>query len=132
MPNTDEQILYAENQSYFYEYFVPNCPAYLTHNINLNANLANGTLVREHSLAFDYIDEKNLLDDLIRLTPIGNIKELQTSPTTANVEIFPAFPTNDNSTVECKTKQRHEWKYGSITNNGKIIIPTVKKLSISQ
>ena len=94
--------------------------------------LPNGTLVREHSLAFDYIDEKNLLDNLIRLTPIGNIKELQTSPTTANVEIFPAFPTNDNSTVECKTKQRHEWKYGSITNNGKIIIPTVKKLSISQ
>ena len=77
MPNTDEQILYAVKQTCFYEYFVPNDPAYFTHNINLNANLANGTLVREHSLAFDSIDEK-LLDDLIRLTPIGDIIKLQT------------------------------------------------------
>ena len=41
--------------------------------IYLNANLANGTIVREHSLAFDFIDEKHLLDDLIRLIPIGDI-----------------------------------------------------------
>ena len=61
MPNTDEQILYAEKQTCFYEYFVPNGPAYLTHNINLNANLANGTLVREHSLGFDSIDENIFL-----------------------------------------------------------------------
>ena len=126
MPNMDEQIFSTEKQTCFYEYFVPNCPAYLTHNINLNANLANGTLVREHSLAFDSIDEKNLLDDLIR-TPIENIIELQTPPTAINVEIFPDFPSNDNSTFEFKSKQRHEWKYGSITNDGKIIIPIVKK-----
>ena len=88
MPNTDEQILYAEKQTCFYEYFVPNGPAYLTHNINLNANLANGTLVREHSLAFDSIDEKHLLDDLIRLTPIGAIIILQTFSPTINVENF--------------------------------------------
>ena len=127
MPNTDEQILYAEKQTCFYEYFVPNCPAYLTHNINLNANLANGTLVREHSLAFDSIDEKHLLDDFIRLTPLGDIIELQTPPTAINVEIFPDFPSDDNSTFEFKSKQRHEWKYGSITNDGKIITPIVKK-----
>ena len=59
-PNKDEEII-AEKQTCFYEYFVPNGPAYLTHNINLNANLANGTLVREHSLAFDSIDEKIFL-----------------------------------------------------------------------
>ena len=45
--------------------------------INLNASFAYGTLVREHFLAFDSIDEKNLLDDLIILTPVGNIIELQ-------------------------------------------------------
>ncbi len=115
MPNTDEQILYAEKQTCFYEYFVPNGPAYLTHNINLNANLANGALVREHSLAFDFIDEKHLLDDLIRLTPIGDIIELQTPPTAINIEIFPDFPKENNSRFEFKSKQRHEWQYGSIT-----------------
>ena len=73
----------------FYKYFVPTCLAYLTHNININSNLANRTLVREHSLAFDSIDEKYLLDDLIRLIPIGDIIELHTHPTAINVEIFP-------------------------------------------
>ena len=65
----------------------PKFHSILTHNINLNANLANGTLVREHSLAFDSIDEKHLLDDLIRLTPMGGIK-LQTFPILKNSEIF--------------------------------------------
>ena len=44
--------------------------------INLNGNLANGTLGREHSLAFDSIDENHHLDELIRLKPIENIIEL--------------------------------------------------------
>ncbi len=111
MPNMDEQILYAENQTCFYEYFVPNCPAYLTHNINLNAHLANGTLVKEYSLAFDSVDEKHLLDELIRLTSIGDFIELQTPPTTIYDEMFPDFPNDNNSTFEFKSKQRHEWKY---------------------
>mgnify|MGYP006184680949 CR=1 FL=1 len=78
-------------------------------------------------MAFDSIDEKHHLDDLIRLTPIENIIELQTPPTAINVEIFPDFPSEDNSTFKFKSKQRHEWKYGSITNDGKIIIPIVQK-----
>ncbi len=56
--------------------------------INLNASFAYGTLVREHFLAFDFIDEKNLLGDVIRLTSIGNITEPQTPPTAINVEFF--------------------------------------------
>ena len=57
----NEQIFYEEKQTRFYKYFVPNCLAYLTHYMNLNAHLANGTLVREHSLAFDCNDEKIIL-----------------------------------------------------------------------
>ena len=57
----------------------------------------NGTLVRKPALAFDSADEKNLLYDLIRLTPIENIFELQTPSTAINVEIFPDFPSDDNS-----------------------------------
>ena len=69
MPSTDKQIFHAEKQACFYKYFVPYCPAYLTHNTNLNANLASGILVSENFLAFDSIDVKHLLDDFIRLTP---------------------------------------------------------------
>ncbi len=79
--------------------------------INLNASLANGTIARDHSWAFDSIEEKNLLDNVIRLTPIGNIIELQTPPTARNIEILPDFPSHDNSTFQFKSKQRHEWKY---------------------
>ena len=43
--------------------------------------------------------------------------------------IFPELHSNDNSTLEYKTKQRNEWKYGSITNNGKVIILTDKMLA---
>ena len=32
---------------------------------------------------------------------------------------FPDFPRDDNSTVEFKTKQRNQWKYGSFANDGK-------------
>ena len=89
--------------------------------------LPNGTLVRERSLAFDSIDEKHLLDKFIRMTPIENIIELQTPPTVINVEIFPDFSSDDISMFESKSKQRHEWKYGFITNDGEVIIPIVKK-----
>ena len=57
----DEEILYAEKQTCFYDYFVPNYLPYLTltHKINLDAHLANGTLVRDHSVIFDCNDEKS-------------------------------------------------------------------------
>ena len=127
IPHTDEEIMCAEKQSCFYEYFVPNCPAYLTHNVNLNANLANGTLVREHSLAFNSLNEKNYLDHLIKLTPLGGIIDLETPPTAINVELYPDFPCDDLSTTKYKIKKRYEWKHGSITSDGKVIVPIDKK-----
>ena len=55
------------------------------------------------------------------------------TPTTINVETFPDFSQDDNnSTFEFKSKQRHEWNYGSITKDGKIIIPIGKNDKISQ
>jgi len=57
-PNTNEEILEAKKQTCFYKYCVPMCPVYLTHNINIDANLANGTPIKEHSLAFNSIEEK--------------------------------------------------------------------------
>ena len=79
IPLTGDEIMHAEKQACFYEYFVPDCPAYLTHNINLNTNLANGTLLTENSSAFNSLDEKNCLDHLIKLTPICDTIDGNTS-----------------------------------------------------
>ena len=58
-----------------------------------------------------------------------NRKHYWTANTPNNYKcwIFFCLPNDDNSTFEFKSKQRHEWKYGSITNDGKIIIPIVQK-----
>jgi len=53
-------------------------------------------------------------------------------PTAINDELYPDFPYADLSTSEYKAKQRKNWKYGSIVNDGKIIIPIDKKSKMSQ
>jgi hypothetical protein len=47
----------VQKQNVFYELFIPMCPAYLTHNINLSNDLANGTKISEHLLAFETEEE---------------------------------------------------------------------------
>jgi hypothetical protein len=83
--------------------------------------------MREHSLALNSLDEKNLLDHLIKLTPIGGTIDLETPPTAINVKIYPNFPCDDVSTTEYKTRKRNEWKHESITSDGKVIVPIDKK-----
>ena len=51
--STNEEMREAEQQNCCWEYYIQNFPAYLTHNINLDAGLANGTYVKEDLLAFD-------------------------------------------------------------------------------
>jgi hypothetical protein len=126
-PRLDEDLKEAEKQSCFYELFVPMCPAYLTYNINLSNDLANGTLVREHSLAFDTIEEKLFLDHMIATTPPGEIIDLPQPPTAINVELYPDFPDDNSKTLNDKRKSRLRWKHGSITTDGKIVIPIDKK-----
>jgi hypothetical protein len=132
IPLTDEEIMHVEKQACFYENLGPNCTAYLTHNINLNTNPANGTLVREQSLAFNSFNEKYSLGHLIKLTPIRGIIYLETPPTAIGVELHPDFPCYDLSTTEYKIRKRHEWKQGPITSDGKVIVPIDKNSKISQ
>jgi hypothetical protein len=61
MPHTDEELVHAEKRTCFYEQFVLICPAYPTHNINLNANFDNGILVSKHLLTLNSIYEKTSL-----------------------------------------------------------------------
>jgi hypothetical protein len=122
-PHSDESLQEAEKQACFYEYFVPHCPAYLTYNLNLLNELANGTLVSEHSLAFDNSKEKVYLDEMVESTPIGGMIDLPSPPTAINVEIFPDFPNDSLNILLKKQAKRAKWKHGSVTDDGTIVIP---------
>jgi len=125
--STDEEMREAEQQNCFWEYYVQNCPAYLTHNVNLNAGLANGTSVKEHSLAFDSVEEKIYLEDMINTTPIRGTIDFQMPPTAINVELYPDYYGDDQDTLGEKMVQHNVWTHGSITDDGKIIIPINRK-----
>jgi hypothetical protein len=122
-PKSDDALDEAEKQNCFYEFFVPMCPAYLTYNINLSNDLANGTLVREHSLAFDTIDEKKFLDEMIATTQPGETIDLPQPPVAINVELYADFPDDSTMILQQKENQRRKWKHGSITQDGRIVIP---------
>jgi hypothetical protein len=91
------------------------------------SNLANGSLVREHSLAFDTIQDKKFLDDMIGCTPIGGIIDLSHPPTAINVELYPDFPHDSDKTKLNHTKKRLTWTSGSLVDDGRIIIPIDQK-----
>ena len=123
-PRSDEALKVAEKQACFYELFVPQAPAYLVNkNLNLHAGLANGTPVREHSLAFEDSQDKAHLDSLIRNTPIGGVIDLPALPTAINVELYPDYPFNSQDTNTNNAKLRETWTRGSIVNDGRIVIP---------
>ena len=79
----------AVQQTFFYELFVMMCPVYLTDNINIITDLANDTSVREHSLAFNSVEEIIFLEDMIETKPIGGTIDLPTPPTSINFELYP-------------------------------------------
>ena len=103
------------------------CPSYLVHNINLHADLANGTSIREHSLAFDSVQEKTRLDEMITSTPVGGTIDLAEPPTAINVEIYPDFYSDNQQIREEKVQLRKAWTHGSVVNDGRIIISIDRK-----
>ena len=122
-PRNEDALRHAEQQNCFYEYFVPRAPAYLSYNMNLLNELANGTLGSEHSLAFETPEEKEYLDNMIASIPIGGIIDLPQPPAAINYELFPDFPDDtakDRDTKKCK---RETWTCGSVVHDGRIVIP---------
>eukprot|EP00956_Cyclotella_meneghiniana_P013072 scaffold18715_cov36-Cyclotella_meneghiniana.AAC.1 len=122
-PQNEGALKHAEGQNCFYEYFVPNAPAYLSYNVNLTNDLANGTLVREHSLAFETSEQKQYLDNLIDTTPLGGTIDLPDPPTAINIELYPNLPDDTDKDKDFKKTKREAWTCGSIVEDGRIVIP---------
>ena len=96
--------------------------------INLNANFAKWYPCKRAFFGFDSIDAKHRFDDLIRLTWIGDIIELQTSPTTINSEFFADFPAMIISQLNSKANKDMNGNMDPLQMMGKPSFILSKKL----
>jgi hypothetical protein len=78
------------------------------------------------------LDEKNYLDHLTKLTPIGGIIDLETPPTAINVKLYPDFPCDDLSTTEYKIKKDMNGNMDQSQVMGKSLFKLTKNSKISQ
>jgi hypothetical protein len=62
-----------------------------------------------------------------KTTLIGGTVDLRTPPTAVNAELHPDCHGDDQDTLDEKRDQRNVWTRGSITNDGKIVIPIDRK-----
>ena len=126
-PRSEEELANAESQACFWEHFVPNAPAYIIYNLCTLNNLANGTPCVLDSLAFESVDDKMYLDNMLLNTPIGGTITLPAPPTAINVELYANMPHDDDSKREWNLMKRKEWQQGSLVDDGRVIIPINKK-----
>jgi len=122
-PGTLLQTEEAQKEVCFWEYFVPKAPAYLTYNLNVSQNLANGTEVVEDSLSFTSKEDEQYLIQMKEHTPIGSTIDLPNPPSAINVELYPYMEWETDSEKEEKRGKRRAWTSGSLVNDGRIIIP---------
>ncbi len=81
------------------------CLTCLTHDINIDAKLASGISIIEHSLVFDSVEGKLFLVDMNKTCPIGDILDLPSPPMAINVEIYPYCYSDNQETIDNKVKQ---------------------------
>ena len=77
---------------------MPDIPAYLTFNINNLVALANGTMVRYHSMSFETDEAHNDFLQKLDCAQPGDTIDLEQPPMSINVEIFPDLDEDDEKT----------------------------------
>ena len=85
---------------------MPDIPAYLTFNINTLVALANGTMVRYHSMSFETDEAHNDLLQKLDCAQPGDTIDLEQPPMSINVEIFPDLDEDDEKTKNMKAEVR--------------------------
>ena len=127
MPRSEQELANAESQACFWEHFVPKAPSYIIYNLCTLNDLANGTPCVQDSLAFDSVEEKKHLDNMLLNTPIGGTITLPAPPTAINVELYADMPGDDDAKQQANLSQRNKWKHGSLVDDGRVVIPINKK-----
>jgi hypothetical protein len=89
--NAGERQLIVENNGCFWESFVPQADAFLTHNVNNNLGLANGSPVSMHSITFSSEDQLMSVQSKIDSLPPGSEIVLDSPPCSVNMKVAETF-----------------------------------------
>jgi hypothetical protein len=112
-----------EQESCFWELFVPEALAYLTFNLNVDKGLANGVEVKYDSISFQKKEDQIKFESQLAEAHPGEVISLTVPPDFINVELFPDFSDDDEKTRKKNETKRKQWKHGSMTDDGRIVIP---------
>lgn len=72
----------------FWQYFVPGAPGYITHNINVEKGLVNGTSVVCHSITPRDANQGRLINQYCDTAAVGGTLTLELRPKSVNVEVI--------------------------------------------
>ena len=122
-PKSDQNLARVLAEACFWELFVPGALAFLTFNLNTDLGLANGTKIKYHSVSFSNERDREEFQRKVQEAAIGEVIDLNKPPDIVNVELFPDTPDDDAKGRRENAKRRMEWKQGSITTDGRIVIP---------
>ena len=123
-PMNPLNVLKAKEKEYcFWELFVPGAFGYLTHNLNVDKGLANGTQIKYDSISFMEPHDEEAFENTLASTVSGEAITLKGPPDFINVELFADLIDDDNKAKLKNESKRKSWKYGSLTSDGRIVIP---------
>ena len=108
--------------SCFWELLFPGAPAYITVNLNTEKRIANGLPMKYHFISFLDKNFESEVFETIRCCDHGSVITNECPPDFVNVELFPDMH-GDNKATTANVLRRLNWKGGSITNDGRIVVP---------
>ena len=125
----------------FWEYYVEGALGYMNKNVNIDVRLANGTMIRYHSISLGSDKaEKDVMEQAGKVGP-GGVITLKDPPEMINVEVFPDVDGDDEVTRELNRRLRREWSHGRIQpgdgageeeGHGRVVIPVGPESQIQQ
>lgn len=116
-------IRVKEQECCFWEKFVPGALGYLTHNLKVDKGLANGVQVRYDSISFLKEEDQICFENQLASASPGDVITLKCPPDFINIELFPDFQNDNTKTKEKNQLKRSQWRSGSLTNDGRKVIP---------
>merc|ERR1712194_546524 len=100
----------------------PWCTSLYTVNLSIEKRIANGLPVEYHSISFLDKNFEFEVFKTIRCCEHGSVITIERPPDFINVELFPDIH-GDYKAIAMNVLRRLNWKGGSITNDGRIVVP---------
>ena len=126
-PSLDKFSDIQEHNAFFWQFFVAGAPSYLSHNINPDLALVNGTPLRAHSITFSTLEELQRIQELLEgpnAPPYGSEIEIK-EPLSVNFVVLPSLDDKPVSEVrKCQLAALQKLTEAMPTNDdNEIVIP---------